>query len=157
MKDTVRSASDSTAAAPAGGRESAGTDLLLVVRLGAGRYALPLASVADVARCGPLRPVPGAPECVLGLAERHGRVVTVLDLARLIGEAPVAGDRCLVRLARPLDHLALAVPSAPRHLTLAEGASREGVLDPDRPPVLLDPERLLAKAESGMPGAPRTR
>lgn len=128
---------------------------LLVVCLGAGRYALPLASVSDVARCGPLRPVPGAPDCVLGLAERHGRVVTVLDLATLVGEAPVAGDRCLVRLARPHDHLALAVPSAPRHVTLAEGAPREGV--PDRAPVLLDPERLLAKAESGMPGAPRSR
>ncbi len=155
MKDTVRPASDSSAAAPAARRESSGTAPLLVVRLGAGRYALPLASVSDVARCGPLRPVPGAPVCVLGLAERHGRVVTVLDLARLVGEAPVAGDRCLLRLARPLDHLALAVPSAPRHVTLTAGAPREGV--PDRAPVLLDPERLLAKAESGMPGAPRTR
>ena len=157
MKDTVRSASGPTAAAPAGGRESAGTDLLLIVRLDGGRYALPLACVSDMAKCGPLRPVPGAPECVLGLAERHGRVVTVLDLARLVGEAPVAGPRCLVRLARPLDHLALAVPAAPRHVTLAEGPPKEGVPDPERAPVLLDPERLLAKAESGMPGAPRTR
>ncbi len=144
-------------ASEADARPRGGSDLLLVVRLGDARYALPLSAVSEVSECGPLRPVPRAPEGVLGLTERHGRVVTVLDLARLVGRPAAPGATCLVRLASPLDHLALAVPSSPRHVTLADGSTPEEAEVREPPPVLLDPERLLVAAESGIPGAPRSR
>ncbi len=143
--------------ADAGDRDVAGTTPLLVVSLDGARYALPLAAVSEVADCDPLGPVPRAPSCVLGLAERHGRVITVLDLARLLGRPSDRGSRCLVRLAPPLDHLALAVPSSPRSVTLAEDPGREPRDAGEAPAVLLDPERLLEAAESGLPGAPRPR
>lgn len=135
-------------------------ETLLVVRLESGRYALPLASVSELAECGALRAVPLAPGWVLGLAERHGKIVTVLDLARILGGASKPGPRCLVRLAPPLDHLALAVPAAPWTVSLAEAPERLGTRaegDREGDIVLLDPGSLLAAAEPAAFGAPRRR
>ncbi len=143
--------------APAVDPEHAPANALLVVRLDGDRYALPLTAVSEVSECGPLRPLPRAPACVLGLAERCGRIVTVLDLASLVGHPSRPGPRCLVRLASPLDHVALAVPASPRHVTLAAGAPPDGAEARGAPPVLLDPERLLSAAESGVLSDPLAR
>jgi len=55
---------------------------LLAFRLGAEAYALPLASVREIARLGPLTEVPRAPADVLGVVSVRGRVTTVLDLRK---------------------------------------------------------------------------
>jgi purine-binding chemotaxis protein CheW len=133
----------------------------LVLTLEGRRYALPLAAVSDLAECGLLRPVPRAPDWVLGLAERRGRIVTVLDLARLLGRPAPGAARTLVRLAPPRDDLALAVPTPPQHVSLAcgpSGAHAGGALrDHEGPLELLEPGALLAAAESGTIRGPRPR
>jgi purine-binding chemotaxis protein CheW len=140
---------------------AAGTDRVLVIPLDSERYALPLAAVSDLAEFGPLRRVPLAPEGVLGLAEWRGRIVTVLDLARILGRTTAAAPRCLVRLAPPLDHLALAVPSAPRLVSVApapaEDSPRADLGDAEGRLVLLDPESLLAAPAPGAFQAPCRR
>jgi purine-binding chemotaxis protein CheW len=57
---------------------------LVVVRLGGCRYALPMASVAEVGRPPALTRVPGLPAWVAGVANWRGRVLAVLDLRSLL-------------------------------------------------------------------------
>ena len=63
---------------------------LVVVRLGGCRYALPMASVAEVGRPPSLTRVPGLPAWVAGVANWRGRVLAVLDLRSLL--AADSGD-----------------------------------------------------------------
>lgn len=57
---------------------------LVVVRLGGSRYALPMASVAEVGRVPGITRIPGLPAWVAGVANWRGRVVAVLDLRPLL-------------------------------------------------------------------------
>ena len=57
---------------------------LVVVRLGGCRYALPMASVAEVGRPPALTRVPGLPAFVAGVVNWRGRVLAVLDLRGLL-------------------------------------------------------------------------
>ncbi len=135
---------------------ASGRERLLVLRLASARYTLPLAAVSDLAECSGLRPVPGAPNCVLGLSAWRGGVVTVLDLACLLGAAHDPGARCLVHLAAPLDHLAFAVPVAPKGVSLFD-AEAEATPLPCDAAVPLDLDGLLAEAESAVAAASRAR
>jgi hypothetical protein len=130
---------------------SAGPARVLVVPVGPTRYALPLATVSEVTELDALRRVPLAPEWVLGLVGRRGRIVIVLDLARILGHAAFPEPRCLVRLGAPLDHLGLAVPAAPRLVPVArvpDGISVPNRLRDDEGDLVpLDPIELL-----GVPG-----
>src|SRR5258705_13460245 len=47
-------------------------------------FGLMARDVREVARLRGVRPVPRAPEVIAGLAEVHGRIVTLIDLDRLI-------------------------------------------------------------------------
>jgi chemotaxis signal transduction protein len=82
-------------------------------------YGVPARDVREVAQLRTVRPVPRAPGLVAGLAEVHGRIVTFIDLERLLattaGPAPGAGDRAPfgVVLAPPYDHLGILVRSEP--------------------------------------------
>ncbi len=66
---------------------------LVVVRLGGGRYALPMSAVAEVGRPPSLTRVPGLPAWVAGVANWRGRVLAVLDLRPLLSAPSVRGDR----------------------------------------------------------------
>ena len=66
---------------------------LVVVRLGGCRYALPMASVAEVGRPPALTRVPGLPAWVAGVANWRGRVLAVLDLRSLLAAPPDSLDR----------------------------------------------------------------
>lgn len=66
---------------------------VVVVRLGGGRYALPMPAVAEVGRPPALTRVPGLPGWVAGVANWRGRVLAVLDLRPLLGSAPEPLDR----------------------------------------------------------------
>jgi len=86
-------------------------------------FGLMASDVREVARLRGVRPVPRAPEVIAGLAEVHGRIVTLIDLDRLIpaGEATVdgraagrsgaAGDAFGIVLALPYEHLGILVRS----------------------------------------------
>jgi len=66
---------------------------LVIVRLGGCRYALPMASIAEVGRPPGLTRVPGLPGWVAGVANWRGRVLAVLDLRSLLGEQAWGLDR----------------------------------------------------------------
>ncbi len=94
-------------------------------------YGLPARDIFEISIIRGIRPVPRSPEIVAGLAEVHGRVVTLIDLDRVLGGAredhSTASDgdgeketgrtrwgtasRLGVVLAPPLDHLGILVRS----------------------------------------------
>lgn len=65
---------------------------MLCLRVGIAdeHYALPVAVVREVDRDGVMTQVPGAPAAVLGLRNLRGRLIPVLDCARLL-ELPHPG------------------------------------------------------------------
>jgi purine-binding chemotaxis protein CheW len=98
------------------------------VRVAGEHYALPVASVLEVAELEQLTPVPGGPAAVLGVCNLHGAVLPVVDLAALV-RAPGAGR--------------------PQRLVVAEdGARRAGLAVED----VLEVEVLPEPAPS--PGGP---
>ena len=131
----------STLAVPQTGSD-VGACRRLVFAAGRRRFSLPLHAVSGVLGAVSLRRVPLAPDFVLGLLERHGGVVTVLHLGRLVRGETDDREAAWVRLAPPWDHIALRV-DAPVHV--AEGTGEDGV-EP------LDPAALLALAESAIAG-----
>lgn len=87
---------------------------ILLFELGSCHHAIRSSLVAGLAECGELRPVPGAPPAVAGLAEWRGHLLTVLDLERALAQPPGESPPCLVRLAPPLQHTALRLRSTLR-------------------------------------------
>lgn len=73
-----------TPPAPPADASAADSDAV-VVRLGAGRFAVGLAHVAEVGRVPRLTRVPGVPAWVAGVANWRGRVLPALDLRELLG------------------------------------------------------------------------
>ena len=109
------------------------------------RYALPAEGVAAVERERPLLPVPGAPGGVLGVTERRGRVLTVLDCATLLDDAPTERRRVLVILRSPLAHVALSIAGELQLDELSEAEQIEGAVQ------RVDPLDLLARAARNEP------
>lgn len=74
----------------------------VVVRLGGGRFALPMDAVAEVGRTPGVTRVPGTPPWVKGVANWRGRILGILDLRDLLGvpAGTVAGEDRLVVLSR---------------------------------------------------------
>jgi chemotaxis signal transduction protein len=70
---------------------AASTDAI-VVRLGAGKFAVDLASVAEVGRAPVVTRVPGLPAWMAGVANWRGRILPVLDLRPLLGAEACALD-----------------------------------------------------------------
>lgn len=70
----------------------------VVVRLGGGRFALPMEAVAEVGRTPNVTRVPGTPSWVAGVANWRGRILGVLDLRELLGLPREGGgeDRLVV-------------------------------------------------------------
>ena len=119
---------------------------LLTFQLEGTAYALPLDAVAEVLPAPPVRAVPAAPPCVLGVAEAGGRVVAVLDLGYLL-EVPDAtrSARHLVRLASPYERSAFAI-GPPIRTGSGDVASPGSVTVHGAPHVLLDPGQLVKRA-----------
>ncbi|MDQ1683823.1 MAG: hypothetical protein QOC82_560 [Frankiaceae bacterium] len=57
----------------------------VVVRLGSGRFAVALESVAEVGRVPAITRIPGGPDWLAGVANWRGRLMPVLDLRGLLG------------------------------------------------------------------------
>jgi chemotaxis signal transduction protein len=85
--DLATAAGDLDAAEP----EAVSTDAI-VVHLGAGRFAVDLASVAEVGRAPSVTRVPGLPQWLAGVANWRGRILPVLDLRPLLGAETTALD-----------------------------------------------------------------
>ncbi|EHK68031.1 chemotaxis protein CheW [Achromobacter arsenitoxydans] len=77
--------------APAGpAHAGAGRRLYLLFRIGADRYALDAADIAEVLGLRVFKQVPGAPHWVAGMMERRGAAVPVLDMSALAGAGAAA-------------------------------------------------------------------
>lgn len=120
---------------------------LLYFRVGAAPYAIPQEAIADVSPAGPIHPVPLSPPAVLGLAERRGRAIAVIDLRALLDE-PESEQRDagnVLRLAGALGGAAFFV-----HAAVFSGSgtpASEGHVSIDgRLHALLDAEALVKRA-----------
>lgn len=108
----------------------------VVVRLGGGRFALPMDAVAEVGRTPAVTRVPGTPAWVTGVANWRGRILGILDLRGPLGvERADSGEDRLVVLQR--NGVAVGV--------VAERV--DGVIDVD--PETLEPVLLTLPGEAG--------
>jgi purine-binding chemotaxis protein CheW len=57
----------------------------VVVRFGAGRYAVPMSAIAEVGRVPRVTRVPGVPLWIAGVSNWRGRILPVVDLRPLLG------------------------------------------------------------------------
>lgn len=99
----------------------------VVVRLGSGRFAVPMASVAEVGRVPAVTRIPGLPAWVAGAANWRGRVMPVLDLRELLGAAADDADR-MSRI------LVLTTAAATVGLLVDEVESTTGIAEEDIAP-----------------------
>ena len=101
----------------------------VVFHVGPERYAIDTKSIAEVIPCIPARPVPAAPDAVLGVIEYRGDVIPVLDLCRLF-----RNEDCPVRLNNRILVCNLPEDAEAKQLgILAENVTRVTTLDPDAP------------------------
>jgi purine-binding chemotaxis protein CheW len=108
----------------------------VVVRLGGGRFALPMDAVAEVGRTPAVTRVPGTPPWVSGVANWRGRILGILDLRSLLGvERTDAGEGRLVVLQRGGSAVGLVAERV------------DGVIDVDTD--ALEPVLLTLAAEAG--------
>ncbi|HET7529524.1 MAG TPA: chemotaxis protein CheW [Mycobacteriales bacterium] len=144
--------------------EAAADSDAVVVRLGAGRFAVSLGSVAEVGRVPAVTRVPGMPGWVAGVANWRGRILPILDLRSLLGaaETPLAASaRLLVLgadgmtvglLVEAVEGTAVVSTSAePFPATLAGTAARllaGQVPHEDGPVAVLDVDAVLRMRES---------
>ena len=86
---------------------------VLYFHLGGAPYAVAQETIADVTPAPTIHPVPLSPPAVLGLAERRGRAIAVIDLPALLDKGPIDAKHAahLMRLAAPLEGAALLVPA----------------------------------------------
>lgn len=99
------------------------TDRILAFERAGRAFALNAGDVSEIAADRPLVTVPRAPSAVAGLAIERGRLITVIELDRLLRiRAPAEGPSHLVVLAAPYGNLALRVNSK---LQLEDAGARE--------------------------------
>src|SRR3954453_481802 len=92
---TVEDPARGVVAAAADVGADAGTGV--VVRFGAGRYAVPMSAIAEVGRVARVTRVPGVPMWVAGVSNWRGRILPVVDLRPLLG-VPATDVRTDARL-----------------------------------------------------------
>ncbi len=103
-------------------------DVFVKVRVGSEMYALPIASVLEVAELGDLTALPGAAAGVLGLRNFHGQVLPVFDLAHVLGSS--AGRRAVADSSSPT----AAVASPGSRSTRSRTSGRSLRIAPRRSP-----------------------
>ena len=120
---------------------------LIYFQIGGAPYAIALETIADVSPAGPIQPVPLSPPAVLGLAERRGRAIAVIDLPVLLDEpgTEARGAGNVIRLAGPLQGAALFVPAEVFSGSGTPATSGHVWID-GRLHALLDAEALVKRA-----------
>ncbi len=108
----------------------AGPARVLRVQVAGQTLALDMQVVRELRGATPVQPMPGARDAWLGLLELRGEVLPVLDLGRLLGEAPAAADAPLVVLCQPDDAAAAAAGAGPAACALRVQAL-DAVMDID--------------------------
>jgi chemotaxis signal transduction protein len=122
---------------------------VIVFAVGAARYAVELRWVREVVTLGFVTAVPTAPPVVGGVCNLHGVILPVLDVGALLdqppGPAPRQGDGAIVLEADGV-LCGLKVDQVDHVASLLETGG--AVVDSaGRPLTLLDPQRLLRRAQ----------
>jgi purine-binding chemotaxis protein CheW len=122
---------------------------VIVFAIGAARYAVELRWVREVVTLGFVTAVPTAPPALGGVCNLHGTILPVLDVAALLdqpaGPAARQGDGAIVLEAEGVI-CGLRVDQVDHVASLFESAG--AVVDAmGRPLTLLDPQRLLRRAQ----------
>jgi purine-binding chemotaxis protein CheW len=131
----------------------------VLLRLGQGRYAVPLSSVDHVLQLPVLTRVPGGPIWLAGAANWRGRVLPVLDVRPLLGveRSALAGSARVLVLAEGevragvivesvlglLDDPGTEFEAVPPTVTPAAASILEGVVESSGPIGLLDVSSVL--------------
>ncbi len=89
----------------------AGGEEVLVAQAGQARYAARLEALSSVVPLTRLTRIPQAPPFVAGLAPLHGRILTIVDLAALMGEAERRPLRFALILEVASEPFGLGVPA----------------------------------------------
>lgn len=83
---------------------------ILNFALGDRRFGLSVSEITEISEVPEPTPVPGSPDAIAGIVEIRGRIVTLMDLARIHDIPPAAeGGRLAVQLAPPFAHLGVLV------------------------------------------------
>lgn len=109
--------------------DTAGTLQLLCVAVATHRCALPIEVVGEIHPAVELVALPDAPEVVVGLANRRGSPVPVLDLRHRLGlpTRPLQAEDHLVVVDLPTHQVALLVDAALEVITVDASAVDEAV------------------------------
>lgn len=127
-----------------------GIDFLLA-RIGRDAFALPVAQVQEIVTVDALTPLPHAPQGVRGLMQVGGRILPLLDVARLTGIADDGGMNAVI-VTTPQGACALRVDEVLARVTvpgetLRRIATGDGLVNAElehdgRPVLAIDPARL---------------
>lgn len=103
----------------------------LVFRLEERQYALPISAVVEVAAMLTLDPLPGAPPTLLGVANRHGEPLPILDLRRVLGLSPcvIRAETLFIVLAQAEHCIGLVVDEVDQVQYIARGRLRAAPAD----------------------------
>ena len=138
-------------------------DRLIVFTLSSSKYALFLRNVAEVMEPPRIFPLPHAPHFFPGVINFHGNLVSVLDLARFLVDAPRNVHGKLLVLDTSVAHLALWVDVVENvgsaDVVLEEFASDEPLVEKvlamaDGEVKMLSVEKLLEKLEEILSARP---
>ena len=99
-------------------RDRVGSQELLVVRIGSERFAVPLEAVDELVEAPALRPVPGAPEPLLGLFTLAESTLPLYSPASILGAEPI-GEQVALVMRGGRARVALAVDDADDVITVS--------------------------------------
>jgi chemotaxis signal transduction protein len=135
----------------------------IVVRLGRGRFAADLASIAEVGRVPDVTRIPGVPSWLGGVANWRGHILAIVDLRALLGAATTESSRSsrLLVLTERGTLLGVLVDAVEGTMTLdpdiasvptgvpaeAAGLLRGQVARPDGPVAVLDVDAVMRLRE----------
>lgn len=101
--------------------------------IGTRRFAVPVTGILEIREVPEPTRVPGSPSVVAGLVEIRGRIVTLVDLARVFGVEERTGTELLaVQFAEPLAHFGLLVADS-AHNVETDPAAEDGFDEDELP------------------------
>lgn len=128
---------------------------VLICRVGEQHYAIPVANILEVAALVQITQLPDAPPEVLGVVNRHGTVIPLLDLRLCLGhDAPPLDLTTLFVVVQGISYLAglivdevqsvIAIPAGKLNLPAKSGPYVQGMAAVNQKPLLvLDVVALL--------------
>ncbi|MEE9219874.1 MAG: chemotaxis protein CheW [Acidobacteriota bacterium] len=119
------------------------------------RYAIDASLVQEITEISGIQRVPKAPPEIAGLVDIRGRVVTLVDLERILGvDQALDGQPVALILAPPDSHLGLLVHGQPQvvRLDLSAAERTEGLIEGtllacNKLYNIVSPRRVLAHCE----------